>query len=216
MKDLYVLTADTDALAVIKSVMGRPRDLGIRSIEWEVDRHAGRDSGMVKDGPELIRMKIKKAEFQKVLLIWDYHGSGESRLPQQSRDAIRLRLRQVTWEDRSEAVVVVPEIEEWLWHDPAALAQNLEIDIARLQQHIDSFVLERTEDEGTCKMHYPKELFEFCLYQTRRRKPLPEDFRLISASANLIGWQASTTFAALVEILRNWFPGEGSQPTPKP
>ena len=163
---------------------------------------------MVKDGPEIIRMRVRKAEFQKVILLWDYHGSGESKPPAQSRDAIRLRLRQVTWEDRSEAVVVSPEIEEWLWRAPAALARYLGINDAKLQQYVDSFAGKRNTDGDGCKASYPKELFEYCLYQTRRRKPLPEDFKQIAARANLLAWQASPTFGGFIEVLRVWFPRE--------
>ncbi len=177
MKDLFVFTADADALAVIRSVLDRPSAIGIRPITCDVDRHFGRDSGMVKDGPELIRMRVKKTEVQNVMLIWDHHGSGEeSRPPEKSRAAIQLRLRQVTWEDRSDAVVVVPEVEEWLWHDLGALAHGLGIDATRLQPHIDSFVVKQSKDFLTCKRTHPKELFEHCLYQVSKRKPLPDDF----------------------------------------
>ena len=206
MKDLFVFTADADALAVIRAVLDRPSAIGIRSIACDVDRHTGKDPGMVKNGPELIRMTLKKTEFQNVMLIWDYDGSGDLRSPEQSRAGIQLRLRQVTWEDRSDAVVVVPEIEEWLWHDLSALAHGLSIDVTRLQPHIDSFVAKRNKDFLTCKRTQPKELFEHCLYQVSRRKPLPDDFKRIATSANLARWEESTTFASFMEILRRWFP----------
>jgi NADH:ubiquinone oxidoreductase subunit len=206
MKDLFVFTADADALAAIRAVLSRPRAIGIRPIASVVDRHYGRDPGMIKDGPELIRELVSKTEFQKVILIWDYHGSGESKPPAQSRDEIRRRLRQVTWEDRSEAVVIVPELEEWLWHDQAALAGRLHTSVTDLQQHIQNFADKQNVAPETCRGEFPKELFEHCLYRVYRRKPLQEDFERIAATADLAAWQTSATFAGLAEILRGWFP----------
>jgi hypothetical protein len=206
MKDLFVFTADADAQAVVRSILARPQSIGIRPVTWEVDRHTGRDSGMIKDGPEIIRMRVRKTEFSKVILIWDYHGSGwESKPPRQSRDAIRLRLRQVTWDEHSDAVVVVPEIEEWLWRDPVTLARYLGIDDAQLQQYVESFAAKQNADAETCKADYPKELFEYSVYRSRRRKPLPEDFKLIAANADLHAWQTSETFGTFIQILRDWF-----------
>jgi hypothetical protein len=72
MTDLFVLTADTDTLAVMNAVLARPGDLGIRPVSFKVDRHVGRDPGVVKDGPELARMKAPKREFGKVILLWDH------------------------------------------------------------------------------------------------------------------------------------------------
>lgn len=74
MKDLFVLTADLDALAVMRAVPGRPQAIGIRPISFEIDRHPMRDSGVVSTGPELVR--LRKTTFDRVLLLWDHHGSG--------------------------------------------------------------------------------------------------------------------------------------------
>ena len=76
MKDLFVLTADSDAQAVMRSVLVRHKALGIRPIEAEVQRFPGRDSGMVKEGPEIVRALIKKADYSRLILVWDHHGSG--------------------------------------------------------------------------------------------------------------------------------------------
>jgi hypothetical protein len=211
MKDLFVFTADADALAAIRSVLSRPQDIGIRPITSDFRRHTGRDSGMIKDGPELIRKLVLKTEFQKVILIWDYDGSGESKSPAESRAEIQRRLRQVTWEDRSEAVVVVPELEEWLWHDQGALARLLKTNSAELQQHVQSFADKRNAAPASCRGKFPKELFEHCFYQAYRRKPLQEDFERIASTADLVAWGTSATFGVFADILRNWFP-----PIPSP
>jgi hypothetical protein len=205
MKDLFVYTADTDALAAIRSVLQRPEAIGIRPIDSLVDRFPGRDSGMIKEGPEIIRRLNLKSQFQKLILIWDYHGSG-AKSQTQSRDDIRLRLRQVTWEDRSEAVVIFPELEEWLWHDQYALASFLKTNVRGLEQHVQNFADKQNVAPATCRREFPKELFEHCLYKVQRRKPLPEDFKGIAAAADLAAWETSTTFKVFADILRGWFP----------
>ena len=125
MTDLFVLTADADALAVMNAVLARPVELGIRPITFKVDRHFGRDPGLVKDGPELVRMKAPKREFAKTILLWGYAGSGWERryTPAQSEDRVQARLDGVTWKKHSRAVVLVPELEAWLCQDEAALAR---------------------------------------------------------------------------------------------
>jgi hypothetical protein len=65
MKDLFVLTADSDMQALVREVLGRHRDLQIRPIRFEVERYTGRDAGMVKDGPEFARMRVQKTEFHR-------------------------------------------------------------------------------------------------------------------------------------------------------
>lgn len=127
MTDLFVLTADADALAVMNAVLARPGDLGIRPVSFRVDRHFGRDPGVVKDGPELARMKAPKREFSKVILLWDHQGSGwEPRFtPAESEARIQARLDGVSWKDHSCAIALAPELEAWLCQDSSAIARFL-------------------------------------------------------------------------------------------
>jgi hypothetical protein len=60
MKDLFVLTADADALALMSSILARHEALGIRLITFEVIRHPMKDAGVIKDGPETARMYKRK------------------------------------------------------------------------------------------------------------------------------------------------------------
>jgi hypothetical protein len=207
MRDLFVFTADADALAVVRAVLSRPKAIGIREIDFEVDRHVQHDPGMVTNGPEIVRMRVQKAACQNVLLLWDHHGSGwDQKTPDEARKAIRLRLDQATWRDRSEAVVIVPELEEWLWHNPASIARRLGVAVGTLEQWAGEFAEGQGTDYPTCKEHTPKELFRNSVYRCRKGRPLPEDFEQIALRAGLKDWQKSPTFAAFVTILRTWFP----------
>jgi hypothetical protein len=115
MKDLFVLTADSGAQALIKGVLRRYRDLRIHPVSFEVRRFPGRDSGIVKEGPEIARAMAKKTEYQRLIPAWDHHGSGWHTLTTgQAMTRVQQRLDGAIWAGRSAAVVAVPELEERL------------------------------------------------------------------------------------------------------
>jgi hypothetical protein len=206
MKDLFVLTADADAQAVMKSVLKRHRVIGIREITFDVDRNPMKDSGMVKDGPELVR--LQKGKYHKVLLIWDYHGCGwESKsTSQQCTEKIMKRLIGVSWKDHSGAVVLVPELEEWLWHDEASLCSYYEISQTKLSEWIEIYTNKLHQSIDFIKKTQPKELFEYICKKKIRRTISPRDFENIGEAASLHAWSNSTSFADIAALLREWFP----------
>jgi hypothetical protein len=208
MNDLFVLTADADAQALFESVLKRNRDLGVRPISARVQRFPGRDSGMVKEGPEIARALVAKTEYSRLVLVWDLHGSGwEGIGGESSVDRIQQRLDGVTFTDRSTAVVAVPELEEWLWYCRDSLAGHLGMAAEQFEAEVARVANTKfgRQPEQCCR-EAPKELFEALFYQRMRRQPLPEDFKRIAARADLTNWENSATFARLVRILRDWFP----------
>lgn len=207
MKDLFVLTADSDMEALLRAVLARHRDLQIHPLSFDVRRFIGRDSGMVKEGPEIARVMVSKTEYSRLILIWDHHGSGWHDLrAAEAVTRIEQRLNGVTWTGRSAAVVVVPELEEWLWHCPATIARHLDLNSAAFDELTARAVIQMELSRERCCRDLPKELFEQVLYFKRRRKPLPEDFRMLGSSANLSNWVGSESFDRLAGILRTWFP----------
>lgn len=209
MKDLFVLTADSDAEAAMRAILVRHKDLGIRPIEADVQRFAGRDSGMVKEGPEIARAMIKKADYMRLILVWDHDGSGwHARDPQQAEAAIQKRLDGITWADRSAAIVAVPEIEEWIWHCQSSMAKHLGVTVSVLNEMTDQFAAKHQLSRGEHYRKCPKELFESVLYLKERRRPLPSDFAALAERASLKAWRGSGTFARLADILGVWFPLE--------
>jgi hypothetical protein len=179
MKDLFVLTADADMLVVFRTILGRPDALGIRPISFAIDRHANRDAGVFRNGPELLRA-IPKGDFRYFAVAFDHDGSGCNRPPDDCATSVQCRLDSFTFKDRSTAIVIAPELEEWLWHDTEAIANNVEVDA----------------------IPGPKER----LRQVFRRKPLPRDFEQIAARANLQAWDSSPSFHTMKTTLQNWFP----------
>jgi len=191
MTDLFVLTADTDTLAVMNAILARPADLGIRPITFKLDRHVGHDPGVMKDGPELVRMKASKAKFGKVVLLCDYRGSGWERrwTPEDCERRLQERLNGVTWRGNSRAIMVVPELESWLCQDLSALARYLGVNEAGLSSLPD--LTERIERSFS--------------YSRLRRKPRPRDFEEVARRADVTLWRRDPAFDGLVTTLQAWF-----------
>jgi hypothetical protein len=179
MNDLFVLTADADMQAVLRAVLRRPDAFAIRPISFGVDRHPNRDSGVFKNGPELLRA-IPKGDFSHFVIAFDHDGSGCNRPPEECARTLQGRMDSFTFKGRSIVVVVAPELEEWLWHDPSAISNSVEV----------SAIAD------------PKER----LRQVFKRKPRPQDFEQIATRANLDAWNSSPSLRILKETLQNWFP----------
>jgi hypothetical protein len=211
MKDLFVLTADSDAEALLRSVLERHESLEIITIAFDVRRFPGRDSGMVNQGPEVARVLVNKVEYSRVLLTWDHHGSGwESRSPEDALSRIQARLDGVTWAQRSTAIVFVPELEEWLWQSPRSIARHLGVTDHELTVMIAEAALKLGKAPDRCRRELPKELFETVLHSKERRRPLPEDFKKLGSLADLMQLRGSTAFVRLTQVLQAWFPPDSA------
>ncbi len=206
MKDLFVLTADADAQAVMKSVLARHQALGIRPVSFDTDRNPLKDSGMVINGPELAR--LRKGKYKKILLLWDYHGSGWELkyTPEECEDQIRKCLSRVTWKNHSGAVVLVLELEEWLWCNPASLCSYYGINSSQLREWMREFAAGRSKTVLEIQKNQPKEMFEYICLEKIKRTISPRNFEKISASASLKKWEESESFRLIAQLLRERFP----------
>jgi hypothetical protein len=191
MTDLFVLTADAAMSAVFNAILARHEAMGIRQISFESAKHPGRDSGVFTTGPELIRPK-RKTEYAYVLIAFDHHGSNCREPPDFCRRKVQLRLDDMSWRDRSNVVVIDPELEEWLWHNPASIAKTLDCSVSSLR-------LEETP-------HDPKQSLTRAFLEHKNRGPRPGDFGDIARHASLHAWTSSPSFRILKETLQNWFP----------
>ncbi|MDX2154442.1 MAG: hypothetical protein SFV54_27115 [Bryobacteraceae bacterium] len=207
MKDLFVYTADLDALAFIKAILVRPAALGIREIAFDIDHFSGRDSGMVKEGPEIARSKVRKNEYGRLVLTWDRHGSGwEGVQPEVAAERVQKRLDSSSWSGCSCAIVADPEIEEWLWSCQAALAAHLKLTPHQLSAYVPPIAEDLGYSPKRCLREHPKEVFEELLYRCKRRGPLPEDFARNGDMADIKSLESSPSFHNLASALRRWFP----------
>lgn len=198
MKDLYVLTADAEMQAVVRTILARHQALGIRRIDFEVNRYPMRDSGMIKDGPEITALTIRKEQFGRVVLMWDHEGSGYAGEADAAMAGIQKRLDGASWANRSSAVAIVPELEEWFWHSPESLAKYLRLSA----EHVAAELAGQTPVEG------PKERLHRLFLRVVKRRPRPGDFEKIAAMASVRRLMSSDSFATFATTLRTWFPPE--------
>ncbi len=206
MKDLLVFVADADAQAFMRGILEKPKALGIRPISFDIERHPLKDPGMVQTGPELTGMK--KEDYQRVLLMLDFHGSGREH--RETPDAVRLqmqdRLDSLTWTGNSSVAVLVPELECWCWYCENAIRRHYQVK----EDDLDRWMSQGATDLGISldelKLQQPKELFEYIVKDRLRRTISPRDFYEMSRLASVKALLKSDSFKSIVTALRGWFP----------
>lgn len=208
MKDLLVYVADADALAFLRSTLTKHQALGIRSISFDIERHPQRDAGMVQSGAELTRMK--KGRYKKALMMWDHHGSGRDHKqePSEVGGEVQGKLDSYSWSQNSAVVVLVPELEQWLWHCENAVAAHCGVTTAELEQWIAERAQKLRSTILAIKREQPKELFEFLMREKLKRTISPRDFEEIGKRASVAALMACDSFRSIMETLQVWFPPE--------
>lgn len=206
MKDLLIYAADADAEAFLRSLLGRHQALGIRAISFDIMRHPQRDSGMVQSGAELARMQ--KGRYAKLLMLWDFHGSGRERRQSalELAEEIGNKLDAFTWSGHHAISVLVPELEQWLWYCEPALAAHGGLSASELQQWGDELASKSGKSVDTWKQDYPKELFEKLMRERLRQTISPRDFERIGTRASIPQLEVCASFKVIVDALRTWFP----------
>lgn len=124
MKDLFALVADQDMVETTKALLKRHQGLGIRPIEYTVERHLRRDPGCRGDAARRLRPHLH--QYDKAVVMFDKHGCGRE---DSSREAIQREVERDLasngWRDRAKAVVIDPELEASVWAGSNIVTQPL-------------------------------------------------------------------------------------------
>ncbi len=124
MQDLVVLVADKNMQFALQGVLARPQALGIRPVTYVFRPHMGRDGGVRSTGAELLASEARR--FRHALMVLDFHGCGrEDESPLMLEATLDLDL-QAAWGERAKALVIVPEVDVWLWGADNALRESLD------------------------------------------------------------------------------------------
>ena len=215
MRDLIVLCADQDAALGVRSLLERPKHLGIREIDFQVIRHPNRDNGVFQQAHELLRSQCRR--FSRAIAICDFEGCGKERKNsrQQIEALIEQRLQANGWAARAAAIVIDPELEAWAWGDWDALAEYLEW-IGGADELRGWLMQRKMIEPARLKPQRPKESLDRALRQTNKARS--------SSLFVAIGHVAETdhctdpAFHKLISKLQQWFPapGNASATTPVP
>jgi len=200
MKDLFILVADKNAEFALKGALARPEALGIRSVEFEIRTHPGRDGGTRKTGPELLA--LQRRQYHHGLLMLDFEGSGTD-----LEDAVALenqmdeRLKN-HWNNNAKAIVIEPELDVWIWGSDNAVEASIEWPVGK---GVREWLREQGfEFDANEKPTRPKEAFEAAL----RVPDLPRSSALYQHIASRISLPRckDEAFIRLRNQLLGWFP----------
>jgi len=111
-----VLVADKCIEAMVQGLLGRPKDLGIRRVEYKILIHPHHDPGCHLDPLSGLLLPVQRL-YDRALVIFDLEGCGkEHRRSREDMEAeVETRLAQTEWRGRSAAIANDPEIEQWIW-----------------------------------------------------------------------------------------------------
>ena len=208
-----MLVADADMAETLRAVLDRPKSLGIRPIQHEVDRHLDRDPGCCTTASRRLRPYLSR--YHKAMVIFDKDGCGRE---DDSRERIQMGVEQDLasngWAgDRAKAVVIEPELEAWVWTGSRHVVDVL--GWPHGYDHLKSWLGDRgLWLEGNAKPTNPKAAMKAVLRQTNK----PHSAALFGELAKRTTWRGCQcpAFAELKSTLKRWFGDAQSAPAHTP
>lgn len=200
---LIVLAADRDIEEVITAALNRHQSLGTRLIPFACQRHPNRDAGCRANAADFLRSRM--GGYSHALVVFDREGCGSSESRGAIEEQVESELSKSGWESRGKAIVIDPELEEWLCSDSSAVLKVLgwRGGYAELRCWLQDAGF---WDRSAAKPHQPKAALDRTLRSTRKRRT-PRLYGEIAASVSLARCE-NAAFRKLKRILQLWFPRE--------
>ena len=199
---LLVLVADNLMKEAVETLLRRRgKALGIREIRFRVLRHHEADPGCRVNSVETVRRHLRAAE--RLLVLFDYEGCGSTEPPERIREKVEDDRSRNGWKGRSRVIVIVPELESWIWgrSEGAARALYWRRGFPALRAWLAGKGLWPPDH---AKPPDPKKAAEQVL--RRLGKNLDADFyRDLAADADFRDCR-DPAFCALRDTLREWYP----------
>jgi hypothetical protein len=138
------------------------------------------------------------------LVVLDHEGSGQENLaPDEVATNLRDRLGRMGWDDRAEAVVIVPELEAWVWSESPVVDEVM--GWRGSQPTLREWLrLSALLGPAEVKPRRPKEAMEAAL-RAKRVQRSSALYRTLAEKVSL-GRCEDPSFLRLKEILLRWFP----------
>lgn len=203
MKDLFVLVADADIAATMDSLLTRRRPaLGIRNIEFTIEKHLRRDPGCRQQAAMAARRYVNSHEY--ALVLFDRHGSGDEGAERQDiQNAVEKELSRAGWENRSKAIVIDPELEMWVWSGSPHVGKVLGWDEGTGAQRA-WLCKQNLWPDREAKPPDPKSALKRAMRQ-KKRSPTAATFKELAELVSLKKCE-DPAFLELRETLQGWFP----------
>lgn len=203
-KDLVLLLADKNMQFAVNGILSRPQSLSIRPVTWDSFVHPESDPGCLLRADAFLRLFLNR--YSHAIVILDREGCGRQHLPREELEAqVEESLAQCGWNDRAVAMVIDPELENWVWSDSSEVERILgwsgQEQPLRQWLSAKGFI-----DAGSMKPPRPKEAMQEVLRFVRK----PRSSALYLQLAQRVGFSRceDPAFHKLKETLRSWFPAE--------
>lgn len=205
--DLISLVPDANLEHALRGIYDRTESLGIRRFDFVIQRHYQRDPGCFKEGPDFLRYAHKR--YRHAMIVMDYQGSGQERdmSPDQMERDLRDRMSRSGWKGRCEAIVIDPELENWVWSGSPHVSRILGWRNSKVSLG-DWLRSGSMLAAGKAKPEKPKEALEAVLWETRT----PRSSAIYSQLAKRVSLKSCTdpAFVRLKATLKKWFRGRAS------
>ena len=201
IKDLIVLVADkSQEMAIGALLENRRRSLGIRQITYDIDRHPEHDPGIYRRGASYLSTFAK--QYGRALVVLDAHWEGTPGA-EKIQKKITKELAYLGWEGRNKVIVIIPELEVWVWSSSPCVYEALHSSPEQVKEIAN--VRQWWQKQDT-KPSEPKLLLEEIL----RRSSMSKSSSFFAKLARKVGLDRcnDASFLALKDILRGWFPAE--------
>jgi hypothetical protein len=102
-------------------VLRRHQPLGIRAISYDVIQQPNYDTAFLQSAH--LTLQAQSRNFRHALAVCDRHGCAKSLLPRERLEALIENQLANQWGDRAAAIVIDPELENWVWADSPHVAE---------------------------------------------------------------------------------------------
>ena len=202
MKDLVVLVADKNIEYVVKGLLSRPPALGISPVSYDSFVHPRRDPGCLNEAHDFLRPLA--SAYEHALVMFDHEGCGQEHEGAEAlAREVKGRLCRNGWPGRADAVILVPELEQWVW-TPSPHVEDCLGWAGRIPRLREWLVAEGHWDIGSPKPDDPKGAVQAALREVR--KPRSSAIYLELAQTVSLQGHAEPAYARLIRALREWFP----------
>jgi len=186
--------------AAISALLDRPERMGMRPVVLGGPYpHPGKDPGVYRKAQEFLRSFLRLANYALVVLDRDGCGRAESRTEIEA--GLERRLAANGWENRCAAIVIDPELENWVWSDSPHVGAALGWPAGDLR----NWLSQRGHwPEHAKKPPDPKSAVEAAL----REKKIARSSAIYADIARNVGFDrcVDPAFIKLRTTLQGWFP----------
>jgi len=201
MKSLIALVADKNMEFLMRGLLPRISNIEeVVAFSFDVIVHPYRDPGIFNEADDFLRSFQKKYDF--ALTILDHSGCGrEDKSRESIENIIEEKLARSGWNNRSCAIVIQPELENWIWVNEVRMANAIswekEIGLN------DWLVQNNWKSLSEIKPKQPKEAFEAAIKTCNTPRSSSLYFE-IAKSASYKECQ-DRAFLKLICKVKDWF-----------